>query len=73
MFTKLSSNSFFPGKDGLQIMNVSQNVLIIGGCGFLGKNLARRFLTAGDKVYIIDFNDANCKDYRRKNSGPNRP
>ena len=29
-------------------------VLITGGCGFLGSNLAESFLERGDKLFLID-------------------
>jgi CDP-paratose 2-epimerase len=34
--------------------SVPNNVLITGGCGFLGSNIASHFLTAGSNVVVID-------------------
>lgn len=47
------------------------NILITGGCGFIGSNLARRLLAAGARVTIVDSlipqyggNLANIADFR---------
>ena len=29
-------------------------ILITGGCGFLGSNIAAKYLKAGDQVFILD-------------------
>ena len=39
-----------------------KNVLVTGGCGFIGINLVRRLLEEGAKVYVIDNLSTGTKD-----------
>jgi CDP-paratose 2-epimerase len=50
--TKLAANGLPPGAIGIQAER--RPVLITGGAGFIGTNVAHRYLTAGQPVIIYD-------------------
>jgi len=73
----IAVGSLFPGSDGLDTAFDQRNVLVTGGLGFIGANLARRLVALGARVTLVDslipeyggnlFNIAGIEDQVRVN------
>src|SRR5688500_17341995 len=54
MLTQLPQSTIDPHPSDLEAAYAERNVLITGGCGFIGSNLAERLLALNANVLVVD-------------------